>query len=215
MNEYLLAVRREARLARKQLNLGTANPACSYCAMTDCRCLFRPHSSANGPIRCRNCHAKRKRLSPEALARKYARFAAARYNDPACVVCWECDLRVLELDHLAGEGNSAFVQPLCLNCHAKKSDDAEDEPWASLRLRDADRGALAIQAAFEFGAAAILTLMVANDDEGSTAQAIFLLGLAAALVAWALWNLSADADLRRALGPGPSYGGAITMPVPS
>ena len=215
MNEYLMAVQREGRLSRKQLNLGTANPACADCAMIDCRCLFRPRSSANAPIRCRNCHAKRKHFSREALARKYARFTIAGYNDPACVACREHDLRALELDHLAGEANSAFVQPLCQNCHAKKSDDAEDAPWASLRFRDPERGALAIQAAFEFGAAAVLTLIVAHDDESSTARAIFLLALAAAFVAWALWNLSADADLRRALGPGPSYGGAITAPVPS
>lgn len=213
MNDYPLATGREMRHARKRLNLGEPDPKCAYCHRTDILYLFRPRASAQAPIRCRTCHSKRKRVSAEALARKRATFAAAGYPEPACVACSERDLRALELDHLAGEANSPFVEPLCLNCHAMKSDDAEDEPWASLRLRDPERGALALQAAVEFGAAGVLTIIVAHDGEGS-ARAIFLLAIAAVLVAWALWNLKADSDLRK-LGPGTYYGGAITAEVPS
>lgn len=83
---------------------------------------------------------------------------------------------------------------------------------ASLRLRDPNRGPLAIQAAFELGGAVVLTLIVAVDGDDAGARAIFLLALAAALVAWALWNLTADRDLTRALGPG--YGNVITAQVP-
>jgi hypothetical protein len=212
MNDYPPAVRREARLAKKCLYLGTGDPVCTYCGVTDCCCLLQPQTSAKGAIRCRNCDAKRKRVSANALERKREKFAAAGYPDPSCVVCDEADLRTLELDHLAGEANSAFVEPLCLNCHAKKSDEAEDEPWAPLRLRDPERGALAIQAAFEFGGAAVLTLIVAYDGDGASARSIFLLALATALVAWALWNLAADKGLTRALGPG--YGHVITAEVP-
>jgi hypothetical protein len=214
MNEYALAVRREARLAKKLLNLGTSDPACIYCGVTDRRCLFRARAPAESAIRCRNCHAKRQRVSGAALERKRERFAAAGYPNPGCVVCSEGDLRALELDHLAGDANSAFVEPLCLNCHAKKSDGAEDEPWASLRVRDPDRGALAVQSAFLFGGGAVLTLIVAVDGDNAGPRAIFLLALAAALLLWALWDLSADADLTRALGPGRYYGGTICAEIP-
>lgn len=215
MSDYALAIRREARLGRKLLKLGTDRPWCVRCGMSDRRCLFRPRKARrSAPIRCKNCHAKRRRISAAAVDAKRRRFASAGYTRAACVACGEADLRALELDHLACYASSAFVEPLCRNCHAAKSDAAEDEPMASLRLRDPERGALAIQAAFQFGGAAVLTLIVAADGDDAGARAIFLLALAAALIAWALWNLKADKDLASACGPGRYYGGAICAEIP-
>jgi hypothetical protein len=211
MDDYSREIRREARLANKLLRLGTDQPFCIYCGMTDCRCLVRP-KEPNSMLRCRNCDAKRRPISDETLARKRAAFEAAKYPNPACVACDESDLRALELDHLAGAANSRIVEPLCLNCHAIKSDDAEDEPVASLRLRDPNRVGLVLQAAFEFGAAAVLTLIAAQDGDDAGARAIFLFALAAILIAWAFWNLSTHEDLTVAYGA--DYGRVIQAKPP-
>lgn len=214
MDDYLRAMRREARITKKLLRLRTDQPFCIYCGMTDPRCLFRSGDSFDSMLRCRNCEAERHAVSSEALEHKLARFAVDGYPNPTCVVCGESDLRALERDHLAGEANSTFVEPLCLNCHAIKSDDAEDEPMASLRLRDPARSALALQAAFDIGLAAVLGLygLAAGNEEGGAARAAFFALAALALVAWAIWNLSADEYLTQTLGPG--YDKAINAEVP-
>jgi hypothetical protein len=64
---------------------------------------------------------------------------------------------------------------------------------AALRLRDLDRRALVLQAAFEFGLAAILAMFAvwegANEE---TARCIFFGVASAGLFAWATWNVAAD-----------------------
>jgi len=216
MNACSVETQREARHAKKHLKLGIPRPVCTDCGVADIRCLSRlkPTATHCTPLRCYNCHRKRKRVSPEALLRKLKRFSDAGYTEPACIVCREADLRTLELDHLAGEANSVFVEPLCLNCHAIKSDAAEDEPMASLRLDDPNRPALVLQAAFEFGLAFILAAYGAalTTKEGEAARAVFFGLVAAVLVAWALWNLAAHEYLTNALGPG--YDHAIPAVVP-
>ncbi|HVA27970.1 MAG TPA: hypothetical protein VNF68_07300 [Candidatus Baltobacteraceae bacterium] len=212
-----LATGREARYAKKLLLFGTDHPVCARCRMSDIRCLCRIEPSAKRGLptaRCHNCHRKRRRVSPKALLRKLNRFSDAGYTEPTCVVCRESDLRLLELDHLAGAANSAFLAPLCGNCHAIKSDAAEDEPMASLRLRDPNRSALVLQAAFEFGLALVLSLFAAasHEDPNEAAQVVFFGLAAAALVAWAIWNLSADDYFTRELGSG--YDKAIAAEVP-
>lgn len=216
MSRYDLAIHREGRLAKKLMRLGTGQPSCMHCDMTDCRCLFRPRrGSVSAPIRCRNCHAKRTGHSAAQLQAKAVRFEDAGYTNPACVACSEADLRTLELDHIAGIDNSALVTPLCLNCHAIKSDDAEDMPWAQLRLQDPERSALVLQAAFEFGLACVLGLYAAANghDDGQATHAVFFGLIALALIAWAMWNLSADQHFTHVLGPG--YDKAIPASVPS
>jgi hypothetical protein len=212
MDDYSREVRREARITRKLLRLRTDQPFCIYCGVTDCRCLLRPDDDSM--LRCQNCQAKRLPLPEDAAARRLAVFRGDGYYSPSCVVCGEDDLRALEREHLAGEANSAFVEPMCLNCHAMKSDEAEDEPWASLRLRDPERPALVLQAAFEFGLAVVLGLLAAasHDDPNEAAQAVFFGLAAAALIAWALWNLAADEHFKHVLGPG--YDRAIRSDVP-
>ncbi len=212
MDNYSREIRRQARITNKLLRLKTEQPFCIYCGMTDCRCLLRPDERSM--LRCRNCDAKRRRWTTEALDQRLAAFQAAGYRTPACVACNESDLRTLECDHLAGEANSSFIEPLCLNCHAIKSDEAEDAPWASLRLRDPERSALVLQAAFEFGLAVVLGLYVAasSDDPSEAARTAFFGLAAAALIAWALWNLAANEHFTSILGPG--YDKAINAEVP-
>ena len=81
----------------------------------------------------------------------------------------------LELDHLANEANSAVVEPLCANHHAIKSYMAESGPMAALRLRDPERSALLLQAAFEFGLGAMLACSRSGMEcTSETARCIFL-----------------------------------------
>jgi hypothetical protein len=200
----------EAR-TKKLLRFGTDCPKCAKCGRSDDRYLGR--MKATGWMICRNCRAKRKPLSTKAAAQKASRFSDAGYSKAACVICEDASLQVLELDHIAGEANSSFVEPLCANHHAIKSHMAESGPMAALRLRDPDRSALALQAAFELGLSAILGMFAVWDGmREETARSVFLGVAAAVLVAWAIWNLAADAHFEKVLGAG--YDRAIAAEVP-
>lgn len=198
---------------KKLLRLGTDAPQCARCKSADIRHLCRVQDPHRGTlILCRNCRARRKLLSGSAAARAAQRFNAAGYAVPACVVCDELSLQLLELDHLLGAANSGVMEPLCANHHAIKSFMAEHGPVAALRLRDPDRSALLLQAAFEFGLGAILAMWAAWDGvQGATARCIFLGVGSGLLLGWAAWNISADAYFEGVLGRG--YDLAIPAPV--
>ena len=122
-------------------------------------------------------------------------------------------LQILEGDHVAHAANSEFIAPLCGNHHAIKSHMAETGPVAALRLRDPERRALVLQAAFEFGLAAILAMFAvwegANEE---TARCIFFGVASAGLFAWATWNLAADEYFADAYGL--DYDRGVPLPVP-
>jgi hypothetical protein len=198
---------------KKLLRFGTDDPRCAKCGLADRRSLCRVQQGRRSVILCRNCRALRKPLSPKAAAQKAKRFEDEGYYRPACVVCEHPVLQVLELDHLANEANSAVVEPLCTNHHAVKSYVAESGPMAALRLRDPQRSALVLQAAFEFGLGAVLGMWAVWDGmHEETARSVFLGVAAGMLIAWALWNLSADEYFENTFGPG--YDRAIAAAVP-
>jgi hypothetical protein len=198
---------------KKLLRFGTDDPRCAKCGSADRRLLCRVQQGRRSVTLCRNCRAKRKPLSPSAAASKARQFAAAGYAHAACVVCGEPALQLLELDHLANEANSAVVEPLCANHHAIKSYMAESGPMAALRLRDPQRSALLLQAAFEFGLGTMLAMFAAWDGvNGETARCIFLGVCSGLLFAWAAWNVSADEYFENTLGPGYDRGIAAVVP---
>jgi hypothetical protein len=177
---------------------------------TLCR-VQRPGKSL--AILCHNCKGKRKKVSATGSARQAHRFAESGYFKPECVICHESTLQILERDHLAHEANSALCEPLCGNHHAVKSFMFEHGAMAALRLRDPQRRALVLQAAFEFGLAAILAMFaVMEGADEETARCIFFGLTSAALFAWATWNLAADTYFVGVLGP--AYDRAIQAPVP-
>ena len=204
-----------AARTKKLLRFGTDRPQCAKCKTTDERVLCRIASpgKASNTILCHNCKGKRRKLSPRASAEKARRFADAGYPDPACVICGEPMLLILEGDHVAHAANSDFIAPLCGNHHAIKSHMAETGPMAALRLRDPERRALVLQAAFEFGLAAILAMFAvwegANEE---TARCIFFGVASAGLFAWASWNLAADEYFADAYGL--DYDRGVPLPVP-
>lgn len=199
---------------KKLLRLGSDQPRCASCHAADARQLCRVRAAGSSSlILCRNCRAQRKPLSAAAAARKARQIAAAGYTQAACVVCGEPALQLLEVDHLAGAANSTRTQPLCANHHAIKSYLSEHGAAAALRLRDPQRSALLLQAAFEFGLGAILGMFAAWDGaQGETARSIFLGVGSVLLFAWAAWNIAADAHFEQLLGPG--YDRAIAAEVP-
>jgi hypothetical protein len=205
----------DAARTKKLLRLGTDAPRCAGCKTTDERVLCRIASrgKASPTTLCHNCKGKRRKLSPEASARKARRFAGDGYFQPSCVICDELTLQILERDHTANEANSHLTAPLCGNHHAIKSHLAETGPMAALRLRDPNRRALVLQAAFEFGLAAILGMVaVWHGAQEETAQCIFFGAAGVALIAWAMWNLAADDYFAGVLGP--QYDRAIPALVP-
>ena len=202
-------------LTRKLLRFGTDQPRCAKCKSEDVRTLCKV--PARGRIRariiCSTCLAKQTPFSASAAKRKAKAFIDAGYDRPACVVCNDPALRILQRDHLSGEANSQLVEPLCANHHAIKSYLAESEPMAALRLRDRARSALALQAAFELGLGAVLGMFAVWDGmHEETARCIFLGVASAVLFAWAGWNLAADAHFQHLLGP--DYDRAIGAGVP-
>ncbi|MEO8909524.1 MAG: hypothetical protein ABI408_04780 [Gemmatimonadaceae bacterium] len=200
---------------KKLLRFGTDRPRCGSCKTTDVRVLCRIASpgKASQAILCHNCRDRRRKLSGKASAQKASRFADAGYFCPACVICDDPALQVLERDHVAHAANSDFVAPLCGNHHAIKSHIAESGAMADLRLRDPERRALVLQAAFEFGLTAILAMFaVWEGADEQTARCVFF-GLASAgLFAWATWNLAADSHF--AVTYGHDYDRGVPLPVP-
>ena len=199
---------------KKLLRFGTDQPCCTRCKNPDIRQLGRVQDPKHGMLLlCRNCRARRKPLTKNARARRTRQFTAAGYTAPACVVCSESSLQLLELDHLWGAANSAITEPLCANHHAVKSYMAEHGAMAALRLRDPGRSALLLQAAFEFGLGSILAMFAVWDGaQGATARCIFLGVGSGLLFAWAAWNVAADGYFEGVLGPG--YDRAIAAGVP-
>jgi hypothetical protein len=198
---------------KKLLRFGTDLPQCADCKRTEIGflCLIK-RSGKRDLILCRNCKAKRKPYSAQAAARKATRFKEDGHFEPTCIICNDPNLQILERDHLAGEANSAFVEPLCANHHGMKSDMAETGPMAALRLRDPDRTALALEAAFDLGLAFILIMMAVADGAENTSRAVMLAAAALALVAWGVWNLAADEHFKNVLGP--AYDRAIPAEIP-
>lgn len=197
---------------RKLLRFGTDAPRCSKCPCTDTRVLCRVKRPGKADvILCRSCNAKGKSPSAKATARKVKRFEDAGYYKAVCVVCSDPNVQVLELDHMANKANSALSEPLCANHHAIKSHVAESGLMAVLRLRDPDRTALALEAAFDFGLATILGMMAADGSENAS-RAVFFAAIALALVAWGLWNIAADEHFKNVLGP--AYDRAIPAEIP-
>jgi hypothetical protein len=198
---------------KKLLLFGTDAPGCASCPATDTRTLCRVKRPGSPDlILCHTCNAKRKSPSPKATARKVKRFEDAGYYQAVCVICSDPNVQVLELDHMANEANSALSEPLCANHHAIKSHMAESGPMAALRLRDPDRTALALEATFDFGLAAILGMMAVSDGTENVSRAVFFAAVALALIAWAIWNLAADAHFKNVLGP--TYDRAIPAEIP-
>jgi hypothetical protein len=200
---------------KKLLRFGTDRPQCARCKTTDEGALCRVASpgKTSQSILCHNCKDRPRKLSPKASAQKARRFKDAGYARPSCVICEEPTLQILELDHLANDANSGLAEPLCGNHHAMKSYAAEHGPMAALRLRDPRRRALVLQAAFEFGLAAILGMFAVWDGaREETARCVFFGAVSLTLVAWAMWNLAADEYFVESLGPG--YDRAITAALP-
>jgi hypothetical protein len=213
MSDYMLPYDNDA-ITRRRLRLGTADPQCAKCKSKELGALC-VISKGDGSmlILCRTCKAERTPISVKARKQKARRFEEAGYFKPACVVCHDPNLQILELDHLAGAANSALIEPLCANHHGIKSFLAESGLMASLRLRDPERSALLLQAAFEFGAGALLGMFAVGDGaREETARAIIFGVLSLALFAWAAWNLKADAHLEKVLGRG--YDHAIAAEIP-
>jgi hypothetical protein len=198
---------------KKLLRFGTDAPQCVDCHSPDTRILCRVKRPGKADlILCRSCNARRKSPSAKATARKAKRFEDAGYYKVVCVICSDPNVQVLELDHMANETNSGLVEPLCANHHAIKSHVAESGPMVVLRLRDPDRTALALEAAFDFGLATILGMMAASDGTENASRAGFFAIVALALVAWGFWNLAADAHFKNVLGP--AYDRAIPAEIP-
>jgi hypothetical protein len=199
----------------KLLRFGTEQPKCERCGITEIRALCRvPRAGKpSAAILCHNCKGKREKVNGKASVRQAKRFTDAGYFKPECVICTEPTLQILECDHLAHEANSTLCEPLCGNHHAIKSSMFEHGPLAALRLRDPQRRALVLQAALEFGLAAILAMFaVWEGADEETARCIFFGLSSAALFAWATWNLAADEYFVGVLGP--AYDRAIPAPVP-
>jgi hypothetical protein len=215
MSGHSFDLRGDESQTKKLLRFGTDRPECADCQTNDTRLLCRVKDSAQRTdlVLCRNCNAKRKPLSAKTATQKANRFKDAGYFKPACVICEEPNLQILELDHTAGKANSTIAEPLCANHHATKSFMAESGPMAVLRLRDPNRSALLLQAAFELGLAAILGGMAVIDGAQETARSVWWGLLAIALVGWALWNIAADSHFEKILGPG--YDRAIPAEIPS
>jgi len=212
MSDYRRQNRRDTRIIKKLVKLGTDDPACKHCGPKDCRCLIVLGTTGEEAIiSCLNCRAKQKQVSAKALERKRKLFAEAGYPHPACVVCNESDLRALDRDHLGGGANCLLIEPLCLNHHAIKSDEAEDH-FPELRLRDPNRSALLKQAAFDIGLALVL-LLIASVREEADPMGIFFGIVAVSLFGWAAWNVKADRYFADALGI--EYDRNICAEVPS
>jgi hypothetical protein len=198
---------------RKLLRFGTDASQCAICHSNDARTLCQVKQSESADLTlCRNCKAKRKSVSEKGVTRKIKRFEDAGYFHAVCVICSDSNVQVLELDHMANKANSALSEPLCANHHAIKSHVAESGLMAVLRLRDPDRTALALEAAFDFGLATILGMMAVSDGSENASRAVFFATVALALVAWGLWNLAADDHFKNVLGPG--YDRAIPAEIP-
>jgi hypothetical protein len=201
MSDLRFDFRGDESSTKKLLRFGTDAPQCTDCPSTDTRSLCRIKQQGKADlVLCRSCNGKRKSLTAKAAARKVKRFEDAGYYKPVCVICSEPNLQVLELDHLAGAANSALVEPLCANHHAIKSHTAESGPIAVLRLRDPDRMALAVEAIFDFGLAAILGIMAASDSGENASRSAFFAVVPLALVAWGIWNIAADTYFKGVLG---------------
>jgi hypothetical protein len=200
---------------RRLLRFGTDDPMCEDCGLTevDSLCIITKPGRTSESIVCRNCKDSAKPITAKALKGKARRFEEAGYFEPACVVCHEPNLQILELDHLVNRANGDIELPLCGNHHAIKSQSAEVGPMATLRLADPNRRALVLQAIFEFGGASIIGMIAYWDgQEGQGSRAVFLGVLAAGLLLWALWNLRADAHLASVYGERYDYG---LPPAPS
>lgn len=198
---------------KKLLRFGTDEPRCSDCGNDDSRALGTVHRSGTSVILCGTCRMLRRSFTPKSAARKAKRMKDAGYHKAACVICHDPVLQVLELDHVGNAANSAFEAPLCGTHHAIKSYMAERGTMANLRLRDPQRSALLLQAAFEMGFGAILGMWAVWDGaNGETARSIFLGVGSVLLLAWAAWNIAADSYFEGVLGPG--YDRAIPATVP-
>lgn len=200
---------------KKLLRFGTDHPRCERCKTDDVRVLCRVPSpgKASPLILCHNCKDKRGKTSRKASERKARLIADAGYFEPVCVICDEPNLQILERDHVAHAANSDFVAPLCGNHHAVKSHLFETGPMAALRLRDPQRRALVLQAAFEFGLAAILAMIAIWDGADEETARCVVFGLASVgLFAWATWNLAADEHFAALYGA--DYDRAVPLPVP-
>jgi hypothetical protein len=202
---------RAIRWEKRRLRLGDSEPRCDGCGFDDFRALWsiRKRNSQRLRTICANDRLKEQSTSQGALANKLRRFAQTGYDDPACLLCHEGDLRTLQLHHLAAEANSNLIVPLCGNCHAIVSDKQEDLP-TDLRLRDPDRRPLALQAAFNFGLA-ILTGIISIDSTNATETALLAI-ITAALIAWAVWDLAADTDFATRFGADYSVGVPAMVP---
>lgn len=202
---------RAIRWEKRRLRLGDCEPRCERCGFGDFRALSSLRKQGSQRLRtiCANDRLKERNLSQSALFNKLRRFAQAGYDDPACLLCLESDLRTLQLHHLAGEANSNLLVPLCGNCHAIVSDRQEDLP-IDLRLRDPDRRPLALQAAFNFGLA-IVTGIVSIDSTNATETAFWAM-VTMALIAWAVWDLAADTDFAARFGADYSVGVPAMVP---
>jgi hypothetical protein len=185
------------------LRFGTDEPFCEDCGQDniDMLCDVKRSGQPFKSIICNNCKERTKTPSAASQKRKAVRFQEVGYFEPACVVCHEPDLQVLELDHAFNKANSGVTEPLCANHHAVKSFSAEIEPMASLRLLDPNRRALVLQAAFQLGGSAILGMIAVWDgQQGQASRAIFLGVLATGMLLWALWDIQADQHLAAAYG---------------
>jgi len=207
------ALRHEKNRLRLVQRSGIASPWCSnaHCRETDIRYL--QWSTRYNSILCANCLKKRRGLSEDARQRKRKRFEESGYSDPACAACGESDIRTLEMHHINAEANSDLCGPLCANCHTIHSDMQNDFP-RDLRLRDPDRRALVLQAAFEFGVSILLSVIASREQtSGNGSLGLLLFAIVGVLITWALWNIAADEYLSRMYGP--EYDQGVLARLPS
>jgi len=205
--------RRAARDERKRQRLGNDDPVRTGCGQSDIRCLMgRRDGPATLPVSlCYSCRKKRRIASGRSLLRSLRRFEDAGYESPACVLCAEADLRALELHHVAGQVNSGLTVPCCANCHAMASD-SQGELAGKLLRNDAARRPLARQAAFELGVAILILVLIVVTQLPSSGR-IAGASIAGGLIAWAVWNLTADQHF--AVRYGEDYSVLVPAEVPA
>jgi hypothetical protein len=121
-------VRKQAAFHR----LGTSEPRCAICTVSDWHCLdiyptVQVGKTERSAILCANCQLKLS-IDPNAEGLRATAFRRLGTPTPQCVVCTEPDWRCLELHHTAGQGYADDTVVLCRNCHLRQSNPSNNAP---------------------------------------------------------------------------------------
>ncbi len=202
---------------KKLLRFGTDVPQCAKCGNDDRRVRFAAsRRGADRLILCANCRAERKRAI--CSCREHEEPRRLQPTATRSLRAWSASipvLRMLELDHLAGAANSdrMLSRRARITTHSSRTWPRAAQCCGAAAARSQSIGAAVLQAAFEFGLGAVLGMWAVWDGmHEETARSVFLGVAAGMLIAWALWNLSADEYFENTFGPG--YDRAIAAAVP-